>query len=248
MISPVFSTSAAAAAACGGLMLGCTVAVKAGLMGQVLGCSGATKGLIAGPRAEKGAFVAGLIAAGAVMSQVYGGFEAMPPTEGSQRHGAFLLRLGVGGLLVGFGTAMGNGTPHPPAQRRLAQCLCADATWGWCAVWVFCRPPHSAARRCRHRTWLRWSRTASALRMRSSGPPSTVGVRFPACFGFFADKGPRECCAINAGPAQSGRRAACHEAGAACGGWQVRKVASLCEGPALIIRVYMRTCTCVCVC
>lgn len=141
MISPFFSARAAATAACGGVLLGTAVVFKVCVLGEVLGCSGATKGLIAGPRAEKAAFIIGLAAAGALMSRIYGGFEPMPPpaTYGSAQdttlhhRAAFIAWLSGGALLVGFGTAMGNGCTSGHGLTGLARL----APRSWVAVPTF---------------------------------------------------------------------------------------------------------------
>lgn len=87
-----------------------SVAFKTSVTGQVLGVSGSTRGFIRHPSAASGAFILGLILAGIFMARSYGGFEPIAPRDMSSAHTARVYcRFVFGGLLVGFGTALGNG-------------------------------------------------------------------------------------------------------------------------------------------
>lgn len=93
-----------AQAALGGLVLGAAAAGKLLVTGRVLGISGAVKGLLAGVAAPwRAAFLGGMLAASVAMHfALPGAFEVLPATYTMQR--ALL-----GGLLVGLGSALGNG-------------------------------------------------------------------------------------------------------------------------------------------
>jgi len=89
----------------GGLMIGLAAALYLLLDGRIMGASGIVGGLIDGSkasrRAERAAFLAGLVAVPALLVAAgIGGRSA--PVAGT---GALILA----GLLVGFGTRLGNG-------------------------------------------------------------------------------------------------------------------------------------------
>jgi len=132
-ISPHFGAKSAALAACGGALLGATVIFKTWLTGHVLGISGTARGLLANWRSvDRAAFILGLTAAGPLMKAAYGGFEAMPPLATSDRW-PLLLRLLAGGLLIGAGTAFGNGCTSGHGLTGLARLTLR----GWVAVPCF---------------------------------------------------------------------------------------------------------------
>jgi len=121
-ISPYFNAEAVAAALLGGLLLGVSVAFKTSVTGQVLGVSGSTRGFIRHPSAASGAFILGLILAGIFMARSYGGFEPIAPRDMSSAHTARVYcRFVFGGLLVGFGTALGNGCTSGHGLTGLAR-------------------------------------------------------------------------------------------------------------------------------
>lgn len=91
-------------AAVGGLTLGTLAFSRLVLSGRVLGISGIVKGVLDGQaEAWRTAFVTGLLVGSAALTKLLpSAFEAMPVSY-------TFARAVVSGLLVGFGTAMGNG-------------------------------------------------------------------------------------------------------------------------------------------
>jgi len=90
----------------GGALIGLAASVFLLTHGKIAGISGMFGGLLQ-PRTEDGpvrfAFVAGLVLAGVVARMfVPGAFEAPPPSR-------TLAVIALAGLLVGFGTRIGNG-------------------------------------------------------------------------------------------------------------------------------------------
>ncbi|MEO1491572.1 MAG: YeeE/YedE thiosulfate transporter family protein [Pseudomonadota bacterium] len=87
---------------CGGLMIGCAAALYLLVNGRVMGASGILGGLVEGRRdwAERAAFIAGLVGVPALASL------GTPAMTGATGNIAVLI---AGGLLVGFGTRLGNG-------------------------------------------------------------------------------------------------------------------------------------------
>ena len=89
----------------GGLLIGLAAALLFGLTGRIAGISGLLAGALRIGAPEAGlsrAFIAGLLAAGVVAALTMGQAPAMLPGIG-------LPTLIVAGLLVGFGTRLGNG-------------------------------------------------------------------------------------------------------------------------------------------
>ena len=89
----------------GGLVIGAAASVMLVVNGRIAGCSGIVGGVIHPKMGEFGwraAFVAGLVAGGALMLVLY---PASMPTELAGSIGKAL----VAGLLVGVGTSMGSG-------------------------------------------------------------------------------------------------------------------------------------------
>jgi len=112
--SPDFSVESAAAAVLGGTVLGTVAMTKLRTNGTVLGVSGIVGGLVkkgarASPDApERLAFLAGLVTAGTALATV------LPQALGAPNVAAAwsssnMLRFGVAGFFVGFGTARSNG-------------------------------------------------------------------------------------------------------------------------------------------
>jgi uncharacterized membrane protein YedE/YeeE len=92
----------------GGLVLGVATVGKLALTGRVLGVSGAVRGLARGDWSGwRVAFVAGLAIGGAVAAGVAPGSAAFWPPLPAESF--TLARAAVGGLLVGFGSALGSG-------------------------------------------------------------------------------------------------------------------------------------------
>lgn len=89
----------------GGLLIGLAAALLFGLVGRIAGISGLLAGAlrVGAPESPVArAFVAGLLAAGVIAALTMGSAPAMLPDIG-------LPTLIVAGLLVGFGTRLGNG-------------------------------------------------------------------------------------------------------------------------------------------
>jgi len=89
----------------GGLLIGFAAALLFGLVGRIAGISGLLAGAlrVGAPESPVArAFIAGLLAAGVIAAVVMGPAPAMLPGIG-------LPTLIVAGLLVGFGTRLGNG-------------------------------------------------------------------------------------------------------------------------------------------
>jgi len=121
-ISEHFDGEAVAAAALGGLLLGVSVMFKTSVTGQVLGVSGSTRKLINAPNTASFAFILGLVLAGIIMSRTYGGFEPIPPVNRSNEQLVRVyLRFVLGGICVGFGTALGNGCTSGHGLTGLAR-------------------------------------------------------------------------------------------------------------------------------
>ncbi len=86
----------------GGLLIGCAAAIYLLVNGRIMGASGILGGLIeARPDwPERAAFIAGLVAVPAIVASV---------SSAETGATANLAVLVAGGLLVGFGTRLGNG-------------------------------------------------------------------------------------------------------------------------------------------
>lgn len=100
------------------------MAFKTAVAGGVLSCSGAARNFMAKPRegARRAAFLFGMVAAGIVMSKLYGNFEPAPGSRAPSRQRVEVyVRLVVGGLLVGAGTALGNGCTSGHGLTGLAR-------------------------------------------------------------------------------------------------------------------------------
>mmetsp|Transcript_118479 Transcript_118479/g.342581 ORF Transcript_118479/g.342581 Transcript_118479/m.342581 type:complete len:385 (-) Transcript_118479:522-1676(-) len=135
-VSDYFTTDAVAAACFGGLVVGSTVAFKTGVIGEVLGVSGSTRGMLIKPALGKAAFILGLVVAGIFMPHALGGTEALPAPvldSDSGMRARIYVRLGVGGALVGFGTALGNGCTSGHGLTGLARLSLRS----WVAVPLF---------------------------------------------------------------------------------------------------------------
>ena len=92
-------------AAIGGALIGLSAVLLMAFTGRIAGIAGITGGLISprtDDRAWRLAFVAGLIAA-PLAAALLGHAVAMPKMPGS------FVTIAVAGLLVGFGTRLGNG-------------------------------------------------------------------------------------------------------------------------------------------
>ena len=92
-------------AAIGGALIGLSAVLLMAFTGRIAGIAGITGGLLAprtDDRAWRLAFVAGLIAA-PLAAALLGHAVAMPKMPGS------FVTIAVAGLLVGFGTRLGNG-------------------------------------------------------------------------------------------------------------------------------------------
>jgi len=94
------------AAAIGGALIGLSAVLLMALSGRIAGISGIVGGLLppkpASDRSWRLAFVAGLVAAPVILRIVTGTSHIGPPVAGSAT-------LVFAGLLVGVGTALGNG-------------------------------------------------------------------------------------------------------------------------------------------
>jgi uncharacterized membrane protein YedE/YeeE len=92
-------------AAIGGALIGLSAVLLMLFTGRIAGIAGITAGLL-GPRTDdrgwRAAFLAGLIAA-PVVAALLGRAVPMPQMPGS------MIVIAVAGLLVGFGTRLGNG-------------------------------------------------------------------------------------------------------------------------------------------
>ncbi len=92
-------------AALGGALIGLAGAFLLAANGRIAGISGIAGGLATAPREDRGwrlAFLAGMVLMGVVLLFVMPGqFDAQFPVSGPL--------VVVGGLLVGFGTRLGNG-------------------------------------------------------------------------------------------------------------------------------------------
>lgn len=91
----------------GGLLIGSAAAILMLFNGKIAGISGITKGIFATcqtphERWWRIAFVAGLISGGGLIL-------ALMPTQTALNLEMNSIQMGLGGLLVGIGTAMGNG-------------------------------------------------------------------------------------------------------------------------------------------
>lgn len=92
----------------GGLLIGFVSVVMMLFNGKITGISGITKGLVLGDcmtaqdRFWRMAFLGGLVLGGAAIVILTPAMTAAPLTMGP-------VQMAIGGLLVGFGTAMGNG-------------------------------------------------------------------------------------------------------------------------------------------
>ncbi len=89
----------------GGALIGLSTSLMLGLEGRVLGISGVVGGCLGKPNADTGwraAFIAGLLAGGLLLF-------AFLPDQVTFVLDRSLPVVAVAGLLVGFGTRMGNG-------------------------------------------------------------------------------------------------------------------------------------------
>jgi len=102
------ATFTPAEALAGGLVLGVATVGKLALTGRVLGVSGAVRGLARGDWSGwRVAFVSGLLLGGAVAAGVAPGSAAFSPAPPPASF--TVARAALGGLLVGFGSALGSG-------------------------------------------------------------------------------------------------------------------------------------------
>ena len=93
------------AAAIGGVLIGLSAVLLMGLNGRIAGISGVLSGAVFAERGDKmwqAAFIVGLIVAPALWTRVSG---AAPPFTITSNW----MLIGIGGLLVGFGTRLGSG-------------------------------------------------------------------------------------------------------------------------------------------
>jgi uncharacterized membrane protein YedE/YeeE len=99
----MFQTNDALMGLAGGAMIGTASAVYLATQGRIAGISGIVSGVLerASDWRDRAAFVAGLVVAGALFAL------AVPSLF--ERPSASLLLVAVAGLLVGFGTRLGNG-------------------------------------------------------------------------------------------------------------------------------------------
>lgn len=88
----------------GGLLIGASVTLVLVFNGRVTGISGIVNGVLSfgAERANQGAFLGGLLAGGLIL-------QSLAPQVFANTSGRSLGMIGVAGLLVGFGTLMGNG-------------------------------------------------------------------------------------------------------------------------------------------
>ncbi|MDP7537750.1 MAG: YeeE/YedE family protein [Methylococcales bacterium] len=91
----------------GGILIGLGASLFMLLNGRIAGISGFLKGLLsnsttAADKSWRAAFIIGLVLSGLV-------YQAFVPTQGSAIENTPPIILIIGGLLVGFGTAMGSG-------------------------------------------------------------------------------------------------------------------------------------------
>lgn len=89
----------------GGLLIGLAAAGLLLFSGRIAGISGILGGLLDLPRGDtswRGAFIAGLIAGGLLLSWFYPQALALPPDDS-------YVTYAVAGLLVGYGTRLGSG-------------------------------------------------------------------------------------------------------------------------------------------
>mmetsp|Transcript_8473 Transcript_8473/g.22451 ORF Transcript_8473/g.22451 Transcript_8473/m.22451 type:complete len:374 (-) Transcript_8473:167-1288(-) len=126
-MSPFFTPSAVATAAAGGMLLGCAVVFKTGVLSGVLGISTYTKRLFVNPSLGRYAFVGGMIASAAMTSALYGGAEHMTFSA------ELLTRLGVGAFFVGVGASMQKGCTSGHGLTGLARLSLRS----WVAVPLF---------------------------------------------------------------------------------------------------------------
>jgi uncharacterized membrane protein YedE/YeeE len=88
----------------GGVLIGCAAVLLLWSVGRIAGISGIASGAIEGARGDRAwrfAFIAGLAIAGAITLQ----FVPAPPRTQTGSTAVLL----IAGLLVGFGTRLGNG-------------------------------------------------------------------------------------------------------------------------------------------
>ncbi len=91
----------------GGILIGLGASLFMLLNGRIAGISGLLKGLLsysttAVDKSWRAAFIIGLVLSGLV-------YQAFVPTQGAAIENTSPIILIIGGLLVGFGTAMGSG-------------------------------------------------------------------------------------------------------------------------------------------
>jgi hypothetical protein len=89
----------------GGALIGLSATLLLWSIGRIAGISGIVNGLVTAPRSDRAwraAFLIGLMAAGGIAMQFL-------PYAPSRPQSASTLILLLAGLLVGFGTRMGNG-------------------------------------------------------------------------------------------------------------------------------------------
>lgn len=89
----------------GGLLIGLSAILMLLFNGRIAGISGISKGILANTgheRSWRALFVLGLIIGGAMMV-------VLSPEKTAKVVGNSTLQMALGGLIVGFGTAMGNG-------------------------------------------------------------------------------------------------------------------------------------------
>lgn len=104
-LEPTFGTQVAASAAIGGALIGVAAALLLGGSGRIAGISGIAGQLFAPATRDRGwrlAFLAGVLGGGLVL-------QLSAPELIGRSGWASLGSLAVGGLLVGWGTQLGNG-------------------------------------------------------------------------------------------------------------------------------------------
>lgn len=106
---------------------------KTGLSGGILGVSGTTRAVFLGSASlGRLGFLGGLLLAGGLAGKTVGGFDVLPVEESSSFFGV-RMRLGIGGFLVGLGSALANGCTSGHGLTGLARL----SPRSWAAVFTF---------------------------------------------------------------------------------------------------------------
>eukprot|EP00286_Rhodomonas_abbreviata_P027543 CAMPEP_0181291880 /NCGR_PEP_ID=MMETSP1101-20121128/2206_1 /TAXON_ID=46948 /ORGANISM="Rhodomonas abbreviata, Strain Caron Lab Isolate" /LENGTH=355 /DNA_ID=CAMNT_0023396307 /DNA_START=175 /DNA_END=1242 /DNA_ORIENTATION=+ len=122
---------------CGGLVLGACSLSYIFFTGQVLGLSGGIRGFFLDDWKAKAPFVSGLFAGAVIVKLLAPGF--LQPLPGIYEAG-MMYRMGLGGLMVGYGTALANGCTSGHGITGLSRfslrSLVAVGTFLWTAITV----------------------------------------------------------------------------------------------------------------